>query len=246
MQKYYTKVCNFYYGSDSKIKVKKKLSLPLNGNNFISFDSLEILSRNSKKKIHIKEIKKQSKKLRKKIYFDLKKITKKKKFKKLHLSSFPILMGILNLTPDSFSDGGLYNNKKLSYKYAKNLVKAGCKILDIGGESTRPGAKDISKNIEWMSIESAEVTKHAINAFLATSIVFSNEIASNEMEIRLVKGSDSGGDPKISVSTLTNKGPKLVRCFTVEITSNGLRFYGFKTPENSLFYRVRLIYFINR
>ena len=167
MRKYYTKVCNFYYGSDSKIKVKKKLSLPLNGNNFISFDSLEILSRNSKKRIHIKEIKQQSKKLREKIYFDLKKITKKKKFKKLHLSSFPILMGILNLTPDSFSDGGLYNNKKLSYKYAKNLVKAGCKILDIGGESTRPGAKDISKNIEWKRIKSVINKLKKINNFIS-------------------------------------------------------------------------------
>ena len=79
MQKYYTRVCNFYYGSDSKLKVKKKLSLPLNGNSLISFDSLEIWTRKSKKKIHIKEIKKQSKKLRKKIFLDLKKITKKKK-----------------------------------------------------------------------------------------------------------------------------------------------------------------------
>ena len=51
-------------------------------------------------------------------------------------------MGILNLTPDSFSDGGKYNKKNLGFNYAINLIKQGCEILDIGGESTRPGAND--------------------------------------------------------------------------------------------------------
>ncbi len=50
MKKYYTRACNFYYGHESKLKVKKKLSLPLNGNDFISFDKIEIITKNSKKK----------------------------------------------------------------------------------------------------------------------------------------------------------------------------------------------------
>ena len=79
MKKYYTRVCNFYYGSESKKKVKNKTSLPLNGNDCISFDSLEIITRKSKKKINIKEIKKQNSFLKQKIKFDLKLITKKKK-----------------------------------------------------------------------------------------------------------------------------------------------------------------------
>ena len=58
MKKYYTRVCNFHYGINSKNLVKKKKALPLNNNLEISFDHIEILSRNSKKKIHIKEIKK--------------------------------------------------------------------------------------------------------------------------------------------------------------------------------------------
>ena len=53
MPKYYTRVCNFYYGAISKELVKKKKSLPLNGNNQISFDQIELISRNSKKKISI-------------------------------------------------------------------------------------------------------------------------------------------------------------------------------------------------
>ena len=44
MEKYYTRACNFYYGSISKEKIKKKLSLPLNGNDLISFDNIEINS----------------------------------------------------------------------------------------------------------------------------------------------------------------------------------------------------------
>ena len=67
MIKYYTRACNFYYGSISKRKNKKKLSLPLNGNNLISFDTIEIITRKSKKKIHIKEIKNQSFNIKKKL-----------------------------------------------------------------------------------------------------------------------------------------------------------------------------------
>ena len=61
-------------------------------------------------------------------------------------------MGIINLTPDSFSDGGKYNKKNLGFNHAKYLIKQGCKILDIGGESTRPGANDVSPKMEWKRI----------------------------------------------------------------------------------------------
>ena len=53
-------------------------------------------------------------------------------------------MGIVNLTPDSFSDGGKYNKKNLALKHVNNLLSNGAKIIDVGGESTRPGAKDIN------------------------------------------------------------------------------------------------------
>ena len=82
MIKYYTRACNFYYGSISKEKIKKKLSLPLNGNSFVSFDNIEIITRKYKKRIHIREIKNQKNKIRKKIKKDIKLITQKKKFKR--------------------------------------------------------------------------------------------------------------------------------------------------------------------
>ena len=55
------------------------------------------------------------------------------------------IMGILNITPDSFSDGGLYVNMNEALNHYKELVAQGTDIIDIGGESTRPNAKSITK-----------------------------------------------------------------------------------------------------
>ena len=107
MNKYYTRACNFYFGSTSKKN--------------IAFDNIEIFSREKSRvkvnQIHINKINKLNKDIKKIVNYDLKNITskrknflknikKKKRFKKLNLSNIPILMGIINLTPDSFSDGG--------------------------------------------------------------------------------------------------------------------------------------------
>lgn len=54
------------------------------------------------------------------------------------------VMGILNVTPDSFSDGGNFSNLDSALKQAKKMVEQGATILDIGGESTRPGAADVA------------------------------------------------------------------------------------------------------
>ncbi len=153
MNKYYTRACNFYYGTTSKKYIKKKKSIPLNGYNHISFDKLEIIDRKKNKIINIKDISKLSTKLKKKVYRDLKNIKKKKIFKQINLSDIPILMGIVNLTPDSFSDGGKYNKKNLALKHVNNLLSNGAKIIDVGGESTRPGAKDINPRKEWDRIK---------------------------------------------------------------------------------------------
>ena len=58
--------------------------------------------------------------------------------------SFPHVMGILNMTPDSFSDGGRHNTLIDAITHANEMVIAGATILDIGGESTRPGADEVS------------------------------------------------------------------------------------------------------
>ncbi|MGP1924032.1 MAG: dihydropteroate synthase [Arsenophonus sp. NEOnobi-MAG3] len=56
----------------------------------------------------------------------------------------PIVMGILNITPDSFFDGGIYNGYDYALKHAASMVSHGAEIIDIGGESTRPGANEVS------------------------------------------------------------------------------------------------------
>ena len=152
MKKYYTRACNFYYGSISKSLIKKKLALPLCGNNNIAFDKVEILSRyNNKftsKIININKIKKLNPLLKIKINKDIKKITiKRKKFKE------PTIMGILNMTPDSFSDGGKFNSLKKAFSHINLMIKAGAEIIDVGGESTRPGSKTILPAEEWKRIK---------------------------------------------------------------------------------------------
>ena len=79
MKRYYTRVCNFYYGAKSKNLVEKNKSLPLHGIKEISFDQIEIITRKSKKIVFINQINKLSNSLKKKINTDLKKITSKKK-----------------------------------------------------------------------------------------------------------------------------------------------------------------------
>ena len=152
MSKYYTRACNFYYGSISAEKVKKKVSIPFHGNKFISFDTIEIISRKKIKKINIKSITNLKKILKKKVLIDIKNISKKKSFKGLNFSKLPILMGVLNLTPNSFSDGGKYNKKNFGEIHAKKLITDGCDILDIGGEATNPGSKTVDSKKEWQRI----------------------------------------------------------------------------------------------
>lgn len=63
--------------------------------------------------------------------------------KQLDLHS-PVVMGILNTTPDSFSDGGCYVDLDLALTRAQQMINAGAAIIDIGGESTRPGAPEVT------------------------------------------------------------------------------------------------------
>ena len=155
MRKYYTRACNFYYGANAKKLIKKKQALPLCGNNNLAFDKIEILSRyKNKKLINIRNIKKLPASIKKIILTDLKKITlKRKNLSKYTKISEPLIMGVLNLTPDSFSDGGLYNNSKKAFQHIESMISKGADIVDIGGESTRPGSKEVPHIKEWKRLE---------------------------------------------------------------------------------------------
>ena len=56
----------------------------------------------------------------------------------------PQVMGILNVTPDSFSDGGRYGQRDAALRHAEAMLRAGAALIDVGGESTRPGARAVS------------------------------------------------------------------------------------------------------
>ena len=158
MRKYYTRVCNFYHGRAARVLIKSNKAFPLNGKKDIAFDKIEIITRNKKgissNYIHIKDIKKLTKNIKKIVNQDLKKITSKKKnfLKNINFLETSI-MGILNLTPDSFSDGGKFNKKNKSFKHISKMIYSGANIIDIGGESTRPGSKTVDTKNEWKRIE---------------------------------------------------------------------------------------------
>ncbi|HSE60812.1 MAG TPA: dihydropteroate synthase [Candidatus Saccharimonadales bacterium] len=63
------------------------------------------------------------------------------------------LVGILNITPDSFSDGGAYSNPAVAFAHADALFEDGASLVDVGAESTRPGAEPIDPYEEWRRLE---------------------------------------------------------------------------------------------
>ena len=158
MRKYYTRACNFYHGRAARSLIKSNKAFPLNGKKDIAFDKIEIFVRHGNKVknnlINIKDIKNLKKNIKRVVYSDLKKIISKRKnfLKNVDFSEYSV-MGILNMTPDSFSDGGKYNKKNKSFKHVYNMIQSGADIIDVGGESTRPGSKTIHPKIEWNRIE---------------------------------------------------------------------------------------------
>jgi len=142
----------------------------------------------------------------------------------------PLIMGIVNVTPDSFSDGGTYGTLEAAVQHALHLVESGANILDIGGESSRPGAEPVNEDEEFQRVIpvieklagqtdiaiSIDTQKPAIaKAALNAGAIIINDIAANredETMWRLVAETNSGyvamhmlGNPK-----LMQRNPKYV------------------------------------
>ena len=151
MQKIYVRPMSLSYGSNAYNLIKLKKALPICGNKKLAFSNIEIAIRGKKNKfknIDITQIKYLPIKLKKNVLRNIRNITKKrKKILGLDLNKFAIF-GVLNVTPDSFSDGGKFNKFKLAIKRSRQMIHEGANVIDVGGESTRPGARLISPTQE--------------------------------------------------------------------------------------------------
>lgn len=99
-------------------------------------------------------------------------------------NKFPKIMGILNVTPDSFSDGALYFNTSIAVDKALELIDEGADIIDIGGESTRPGAFSVSaeEEIERVIPVIAELKKLRPNTKLSIDTT-KHEVAQQALDL---------------------------------------------------------------
>lgn len=105
----------------------------------------------------------------------------------------PVVMGILNLTPDSFSDGGRYVTAEAALSRAKQMAADGCDIVDVGGESTRPGALPVGETEELARVESI-VNELAANLEVPLSIdTYKSKIAARAIELGAILINDVWG-----------------------------------------------------
>lgn len=107
-------------------------------------------------------------------------------------ASAPLIMGILNVTPDSFSDGGFFFDIKLAVSQALKMVEDGADIIDIGGESTRPGAQRVSP---YNQIERVVPVVKALRRCLSENFPLSVDTTSSLVaEAALTAGADLVND----------------------------------------------------
>ncbi|HHY75120.1 MAG TPA: dihydropteroate synthase [Bacillus bacterium] len=102
--------------------------------------------------------------------------------KKLDMNSKTWIMGILNVTPDSFSDGGRYNSEEKALFQAERMINEGADIIDVGGESTRPGYERISDDEEISRVVPIiKALKKKINKPLSVD-TYKSEVAIHAVE----------------------------------------------------------------
>ncbi|NCU73912.1 MAG: dihydropteroate synthase [Candidatus Fonsibacter lacus] len=150
MKSIYIRPTNIVFGQKANYFIQEGTAKSLCGLEDIGFLSAEILKRQSDRNIveeyNVIDLDKLD--FRGEIESDLIKITSKRNnFLNLNFQN-PILMGVLNVTPDSFSDGGKYNTTFRALDHVKGMIDFGAHIIDVGGESTRPGAKSVSEQDE--------------------------------------------------------------------------------------------------
>ena len=154
MKSIYIRPTNIVFGQKANYFIQAGTAKSLCGLEDVGFLSVEILKRksdgNTVEEYSVLELERLD--FKDKIKSDLNKITSKRNnIFNLNYKN-PILMGVLNVTPDSFSDGGKYNTTFRALDHVKNMIDFGAHIIDVGGESTRPGAKSVSDQDEIVRV----------------------------------------------------------------------------------------------
>lgn len=154
MKSIYIRPTNIVFGQKANYFVQAGTAKSLCGLEDVGFLSVEILKRksdgNTVEEYSVLELERLD--FNDEIQSDLNKITSKRNnIFNLNFKN-PILMGVLNVTPDSFSDGGKYNTTFRALDHVKNMIDFGAHIIDVGGESTRPGAKSVSDQDEILRV----------------------------------------------------------------------------------------------
>ena len=126
----------------------------------------------------------------------------------IEFGQLPAVMGIVNVTPDSFSDGGQFNDQQQAVEHALGLVEDGADILDIGGESTRPNADPVSETEELERVvgvvrDLAERTTTPISIDTSKSKVAEEAIAAGAQIINDVTGLE--GDSRMCEVALSSQ-----------------------------------------
>ena len=124
----------------------------------------------------------------------------------LDLSS-PKIMGVLNVTPDSFYDGGVYSNEKKILLQVEKMISDGADIIDIGGFSSKPGAKTISvKEEEKRVIPIIKLINNTFNKIIISVDTFRGEIAEKSLnEGASIINDISGGNLDKNIYQIANK-----------------------------------------
>ena len=154
MKSIYIRPTNIVFGQKANYFIQAGTAKSLCGLEDVGFLSVEILKRksdgNTVEEYSVLELERLD--FKDEIQSDLNKITSKRNnIFNLNYKN-PILMGVLNVTPDSFSDGGKYNTTFRALDHVKNMIDFGAHIIDVGGESTRPGAKSVSDQDEIVRV----------------------------------------------------------------------------------------------
>jgi dihydropteroate synthase len=109
------------------------------------------------------------------------------------LATRPLVIGILNVTPDSFFDGGKFAGLDAAVAHAGGMTADGCDIIDVGGESTRPGATPVQESAELTRIEAVIATLAATLEVPISVDTYKARVARRAVELGAVLINDVGG-----------------------------------------------------